>query len=82
MSGYDIWTIRLELSLLSLSENTIAGNFDHFIEVELTMTVTVNGLCCSAPPIVSTASLLLQCREKDNTIYRSLIVECCVFGQP
>ncbi len=29
-------TIRLELSLLSLSENTIAGNFDHFIEVELT----------------------------------------------
>ncbi len=36
MSGYDIWTIRLELSLLSLSENTSAGNFDHFIEVELT----------------------------------------------
>ncbi len=36
MSGYDIWTIRLELSLLSLSENTIAGNFDYFIEVETT----------------------------------------------
>ncbi len=36
MSGYDIWTIRLELSLLSLSENTIAGNCDCFIEVELT----------------------------------------------
>ncbi len=30
MSGYDIWTIRLELSLLSLSENTIAGNCDCF----------------------------------------------------
>ncbi len=40
MSGYDIWTIRLELSLLSLSENTIAGNVDYFtaavIEVETT----------------------------------------------
>ncbi len=46
MSGYDIWTIRLELSLLSLSENTIAGNFDHFIEVELTMSMHTREMKC------------------------------------